>query len=392
MRSKPAKIQRKLKICILMDMIRAARRDKLSGILKYESLFGPFQLWVPNLEDFSLEKHSFTDCDGIIVDRALGDLAEEALRELSQPTVILDYQGKIEQLPASCCGIVETDNEADGLMGAEFFLERRFQHFGFVNENPRVLYSEIRQTAFEARLKQEGFSCEVYSVSKTAKTPASDLERLKRWLKKIPKPAGILCASDSRAHQALQACAQAGISVPQEVAMLGIDDDASVCQLCSPPLSSIVNDNQQGGYLAAELLIKRLSNPQSQPGFSQLRYPPKYIHQRKSTATYVNAAQFVQEALDFIELNNGIGISVDDVSKRVHVSRRRLEVSFRRATGKTVLEQIHEIRFNRICKLLRETTLKVSEIAQLCGYQSEFYIYSAFKRRMGMTILQYRRK
>ena len=402
------------RICVLLDLSLSACREKLRGILRYERLFGPFQLHLPSLESTQGSQFSFADFDGIIVDCAPLLFHDDWLKRARLPIVLLDYLSP-HTPPFENYGMVRCNGQAIGEMGAKHFLERHFTHFAFLDEASCINWSIARQRGFVEYLKSEGFDCQVYADGLPTGTPIKrDMQKLDRWLKNLPKPVALMAANDMRAHQALHLCAKAGIKVPGEIAVLGVDNDETICQISDPTLSSIANDNQTGGYLATELLVglirgkpivkkKRNQNPEkgieagqdlqiTPPNVQTAFYNPLYTFLRKSTSINQNAEPYVQDAFEFIQNNSGANINVFDVVKRVNVSRRLLEKQFKKTFGKTILDIINDVRFQRICMLLLETDLSVTEIAQLIGYESEYYICTAFKKRFGKTILQYRRE
>ncbi len=381
------------KICVLLDLRRNAVRNKLRGILNYGRLYGPIQFHLP--DHLTLEQFRANKYDGIIVNYISESSNSEIIQNCNCPVVFIDCVHIPEKYKnLECYGISRSDGLTVGKMGADYLLKYGFKHFGFVDEYVEKFWSLERRKGFVDRLREKGCDCHVFaqtfrpsvnfSVQKNA-----DKKRLQRWLMKLPKPIALMCACDERAHHVMIACQDAEISIPDDVSILGVDNDEMMCQVCMPQLSSIVNNEERGGFLAAELMMKLLRKP----GRGEVCfYEPQRIHERKSVKIYSSAQPFVQEALEYIVSNAGIGINVDDVANHVHVVRRRLEKHFRKAIGKTVLEKIQDARFERICALLLETSLTVQEIAQICGYQSDFYIYTAFKKRFGITIREFRQQ
>lgn len=309
-----------------------------------------------------------------------------------RPIVLLDYL-EDTAAPFYRFAHVRCDGNLIGRMGLEHFMKCGLSNFAFVDEVSNINWSLNRRNGFLSRWKElpEGFSdCFVYSEDILSKKyPKTESRRLLKWLRELPKPVGVFCAHDARAQQVIQACHKAEITIPKEVTVLGVDDDEDLCQICDPTLSSIRNDNEGGGYLAAEVLAKMMEFPSQklEPCF----YPPLYVHTRQSTAIQHHIESFLQDAIQFVEAHAGIGIQVSDVVRAAKVSRRLLEQHFRKVLKRSIHDVILDARFRRVCILLLETDLNINELARLCGFQSEYYICTAFKKRFGKTIFQYRK-
>ncbi len=374
------------RICLLIDLARSACRDKLEGILRYDRLYGPMQIHMPDLNFQPLKSISFRDYDGIIADGVDFFFPPQHLLQTHLPMVFIDkIWTPTDDTPF---GMVLGDNEAIGKMGAEFFLNHRLEHFAYVEETAQTVWSQNRGRGFAACLESKGINCTIYQYESAKNKQPNDLRRLSAWLQKLPRPVGVLCASDLRAHYTLEACRTAGLDVPGDVLLLGVDNDLTIDRLCDPPLSSIMNNNVEGGFLSARLMNQLLKSAPTSP--QTLYYQPSGVCERKSTLMYQNAPPFVQEAYEFIGLNAGIGIRVSDVQAHVRVSRRTLEQHFHKTFQRTVLDEINRVRFQRVRDLLLETNLSVREIARMCGFQSDFYIYTAYKHHFGVTIQQQR--
>lgn len=379
-------------ICILLDMSLSACREKLRGILRYERLFGPWKLHLPTFDDHPYARMSFTEYDGIIADCVPGRFPGEPLKKCRHPIVLLDYLEDIEP-SFHRFAHVRCDGNRIGKMGLEHFMKCGLSHFGFVDEMFNVNWSLNRRNGFLSRWKElspELSDCFIYSEDILCKKyPKTESRRLVKWLRELPKPIGVFCAHDARAQQVIQACHKAEIAIPKEVTVLGVDDDEYLCQICDPTLSSIRNDNEEGGYLAAEVLAEMMAVPGCKGGTRF--YPPLYVHTRQSTAIQHHIESFLQDAIQFVEAHAGIGIQVSDVVRVANVSRRLLEQHFRKVLRRSIHEVILDARFRRVCILLLETDLNINELARLCGFQSEYYICTAFKKRFGKTIFQYRK-
>ena len=206
----------------------------------------------------------------------------------------------------------------------------------------------------------------------------------------LPKPCGLMAAVDLRAKQVLDTCRTANIRVPEEIAVVGVDNDATICENTTPTLSSVLPDFEGGGYLAAELLDRLFRGLQRKT--LHLTYGVRGIVQRQSSQYLRQSDRMIASAIEFIRLNACAGITVTDVVTQMSVSRRYAERHFRAACGHSVLDEIQHHRLERVCSLLRETNLPIREIGERCGYDTEIYLKVLFKKRFGMTMRDYRKR
>ncbi|MDO4573743.1 MAG: DNA-binding transcriptional regulator [Planctomycetia bacterium] len=363
-------------------------REKLRGILRYERLYGPWRIFLPSRSRTRFANLPFENFDGIISGSDSGLPLHSAAALQHIPVALIDY-GEWNP-PFQNMIQVRCNNEEIGEMGAEYLLELGMKHFAFVEQTFEVNWSVIRRLAFEKRIAREGLDCSVFSrYSASGRDSREDTESLKRWLQKLPRPTGIMTANDTRAVQVLYACHEAGLEVPQEIALLGVDDDEMLCQMCDPSLSSLLLDCEYGGFLAAEWLDKRMrgkSPPPETPTYQTLR-----VCERRSTSIHYKLDPFIVEVKEFIEENAWQGISVADVVAHSHASRSTLERAFRQAYHCTLLEKIQRVRFERVCRFLLETDLTVAEIASLCGFRSVSALSFQFKKRFGKTTGEFRK-
>jgi len=180
----------------------------------------------------------------------------------------------------------------------------------------------------------------------------------------------------------------AEIDIPDEVAILGVDNDELICETTDPPMSRIVNDYEGCGYRAAGMLDALMRGAYRKQQIDY--YGPMYVVQRRSTETMMIDDRIVAQAVEFIRLNSSASISVGDVVRQLNLSRRLLELRFKETLGRTVHNEILRARMDRARNLLIGTDLRISEIAVLCGYQNEYYLSTVFKRFFGTTMSRFR--
>jgi LacI family transcriptional regulator len=210
------------------------------------------------------------------------------------------------------------------------------------------------------------------------------------WLKSLPKPVGLMTFADDRSQQVIDTCKIAGVNVPDEVAVIGVDNDDLICDLSDPPLSSIAFNTERAGYEAAELLDKLMAGKKVVNQTIVVR--PTHIVTRQSTNIIAIEDRVVADAARFIRQHSRKIIQVSDVTSAVMVSRCTLERRFRRALGKSVLKELKRVRTDQITQMLMETNLSVSQIASTLGYLSATHIARYFRQEKGISPLAYRKK
>ena len=210
------------------------------------------------------------------------------------------------------------------------------------------------------------------------------------WLQSLAKPVGVMACNDVRGRQVIEACLEAGLRVPDDVAVLGVDEDRLLCELANPPLSSVVLNLDRAGYQAAELLdglmAGRLQPPQ------RILAEALWIIPRRSTDVLAIEDRHVAAAVRFIRDHCREAIAVGDVVSQANISRRGLEIRFQHVLGRSIRQQIQRVRLGWSQRLLVETNLSAEKIAHACGFSSLSYLSSVFRRELGTTLTDYRRQ
>jgi LacI family transcriptional regulator len=339
----------------------------------------------------SLQHQKF---DGIIA-RIETEQVWRSIEKLSAPTVDLRGMFKPSQ------GVsFNTDPVACAAMAIEHFRERGLKRVAFCGYEG-VDFSDKRREAFvrlsiEARLLVEHFPIQATTAPQVAHldTLQRELagewidEQLDHWLAELPKPIGLWACNDVRARQVLASARRKGIRVPDDIAVLGVDDDEVICDLSHPPLSSIEPNTHRIGYEGAAQLASLMKG--EVPDSKLLLIPPIRIAARKSSDMYAVADLEVAAALHFIR-EHGLGrIGVEDVVRATSISRTTLERRFREVVGRTPREEIERIRIQRVRTLLTDTTYSLEKIADLTGFGSPAHVVTAFRRHHRCTPGQYR--
>jgi LacI family transcriptional regulator len=285
---------------------------------------------------------------------------------------------------------VETDDAEIARQAADHLLQRGFRHFGYCGD-PRFNWSNWRCETFHRQITQAGFDCSIYPPSRNPHGPASwerEQAAIGAWIQSLPKPVGVMACYDIRGREVLHVCRQNGVSVPDEVAVIGVDNDELICDLADPPLSSVIPDTQRTGYEAARLLDLLMAGQSELPLAHLIK--PLGIVVRGSTDVLATDDPDVSAAVRFIRAHAREGIKVEDVLRAVSLSRWILESRFEKLLGRTPHEEITRVQLERVKELLAETDLSLAAIAHRAGYKHVEYMSVVFKREIGVPPSQYR--
>jgi LacI family transcriptional regulator len=322
--------------------------------------------------------------DGIIA-RVENEAIAGALKATRLPVVDVSAA-----LPEPAFPRVVTNSEAVTRLAAEHLLERGFTHFGYCGD-PQFLWSAQRRKYFETHLRKRGMSCSEFDPRKipTGTTTAEgEVSSIARWLAQLPKPVGVLACYDIRGQQVLEACRLAQLAVPEEVAVIGVHNDELLCELCDPPLTSVIPNARRAGFLAAGLLARMMQGDHVPP---QVHYvEPIGVAARQSTDAVAVTEPKISAVVRFIRDHAAERITVSDVLRAVPMARTLLERKFKQFFGHTPHEYIQRVRLDRAKMLLNSTDLPVGAIAERLGFEYSEYLSVAFKRATGLTPKSYR--
>lgn len=328
----------------------------------------------------------FDDIDLSQVDAVIGGFYEPAwVAQVKQAGIIaVNTSNSRESIDLPRVG---TGDLAIGQMGANHLLERGYCHFGFLTRDNNW-YSHRRLEGFREVIEDNASrTCHVYPPS-SSKTP-DDERPIARWLDALPKPIGIMAANDIRGRQLIDAAVTMGLRVPEDVGVLGVDNDEFASALAARPLSSIELHGHETGYRAAQILDALLAGEKPH---SPLWIQPLRVVTRRSTDVTISQDEVVSKALQFIREHSGEPITVSDVLKAVDVSQTSLEVRMKQAIGKTPHVAINSAKIERARKLLNTTAMTIGQVAQQCGYTRQERFNVVFKRITGMTPSQFRQQ
>lgn len=338
------------------------------------------------------DPRSLAEYDAFIV-RVLDDHMEQILRRTHKPVVDVFY-GKVR----SGFGVADLDNVAIGNLAAEHFISRGFQEFAYCGYDG-INFSDVRRTTFARAVEQSGHVCHVFTPRKRDANyfnenvvkgeryapPASEARAIRSWLQKLPKPVAVFCSHDLRAYQVLTLCRDAGIAVPNEVAILGVDDDAILCGFTTPTISSIDPNGFETGREAVRIALKMLRSPEarSNPPCSLVK-PPLRLIVRGSSEIYPVDPPWLSDALVYINRNATRGITAADVFAHVGLSHTTVGSAFRQKVGMSVQDMLAKVRMEEACRLL-QNGISVTDAAQKSGFSSAQYFCRAFAAEHGMS-------
>jgi len=376
----------------LIDAARAYERQLVRGVLNYSHLHGPWTLLrrTPVASGgkgrISLDELANWDADGIILRESNSSLD---IHKLEIPCVYAPNT-KI----SSCYPNVLTNDLAIGRMAVEHLLGLGYHHLAFYGLERKFHWSNGRKNGFIKALKHRpGCTSAVYELdSKLMKIDRAARQRgLRDWLASQPTPFGLMLCTDDCCIDCFDACQDAGLRIPDDVAVLGVGNDELICNFVDPPLSSIYWNTEQTGYDAAELLDGMMTGSIPREGYDVCA-EPLHIVERKSTDISASSDPHVAAALQFIKDHATSNIHVEDVLSNIPVSRRVLYRKFKAQLGRSIYAEIRRVRADRAATFLTESNLSIHEIALNLGYEDSKNFSRMFRQEKKMTPAQYRIK
>lgn len=325
--------------------------------------------------------------DGVISKEMAPDLFEQCL-DRNIPCIDLSDYPTFDGIPK-----IRPDNKAIGHLAGEYFNEKGYRNFAFCGFS-NMPWSDDRKEGFIEALNQVGRKPVIFESDHPklaeARWDKFNVQQIQDWLDQIPKPLAVLCANDMRGLQVIEACGRLEIQVPEEVSILGVNNDTIRCDLANPPLSSISLNADYYGQTAARLMDRMIDG--YVPEEKEIFIEPGEIVNRRSTDAFCIDDPCVTSALHLIKNNACTGITVDWVVRQVHISRSGLERRFRKYLGKSPQVEIRNVQIQKIKQLLLETNYTLAHIASLTGFEHPEYMSVVFKKITGLTLNQYRQK
>lgn len=371
------------RVALLVETSLGSGREILRGIARYARQSGGWELFHAAGGLAEVNPDWLCDWEGdAVIARIQSSELVVPLERLGIPVV--DVLGVCEnRFP-----LVHVDDVAISRMVARYFLDRDFRHlafYGIDGEN----WSHRREAAFRNCCS----GAESYSLLESprrSRTSAADrFTRLRTWLRELPKPVAVMVCSDQRGLELLEACLSEGISVPEEVSVVGVDNDLSLCELGAPPLSSVRGGHFQVGYEAARLIDHLLSGAPAD--FAPLLVPPSEIIERDSSRTFAIDDPVVAKGVRFIRENLAAPITNDSIARASGISRTLFQKRFRNAMNQSIREYILARRIDRALVLVESTDMPLAEIAERSGFRHQEYLGQVVKKATGSTPGQLRK-
>lgn len=365
-------------VALLIETSNSYARGLLHGIRGYVRAHGGWSIYM-NEQSRGQSAPTWLNHwhgDGVIA-RIETEQIAQVLVERALPTIDLSAARHVPSFP-----YVETDDREIARAAADHLMGRGFKQLAFCGDR-RFTWSNHRREYFQEYVEQAGRPLFVHETKARRDDWQVEQQRLVDWLRALPKPVGVMACYDIRGREVLEACRAAGIAVPYEVAVIGVDDDELICDLSDPPLSSVIPNAHRTGYEAAAMLDRMMAGAESPTGAHLI--PPLGIAVRQSSDILAIDDADVAAALRFIHDHAAEGVHVEDVLAQVPVSRRVLETRFRELVGRTPHQEILRVQIDRVKQLLATTDLTLEAIAHRCGFRHAEYMNVVFKRLCGTT-------
>lgn len=376
-------------VALIIETSSIYGRDLLSGIVRYMRMHDQWSVFLEQRDLWKQPPTWLNDWQGDgIISRATTPKLLEAVAETGVPFVeVTDRRGEVE-MPQ-----VRSDDAAIGRMGAEHLLDRGFQRFAFCGFKGEA-WSKRREDAFaEAVKKKSQAECLRHNSTwhgRSARAWKEEQRWIVDWLQKLTPPFAVMACNDIRGQQVIDACSSLNLAVPEQVAVMGVDNDELLCRVCSPPLSSVIPNAETVGFRAAETLAQLMDG--DSPTLDVQLIEPLGVAVRQSTDVVAVEDRDIATALHFIREHACHGLTVDEVVRHNPVSRSTLERQLRKYLGRTPQQEIRHVQVTRVRELLLATDLSAERIAVLCGFEHPEYLHVVFKRVTGMTPGEFRRK
>jgi len=375
------------RIILYLDIARGFGRDMLSGIARYSTLNGPWTFYrkapayLRSGPDINLQEIKEWNPDGIICSIAHA----QELESLKIP--IIGYDPGTYDGPIPC---VVADHPETGRRAARHLLDLGHRNFAFCGFNS-LNWSQVRCQAFCAEIEKAGASVNLYNGPNKTTSWSKEEPLIKAWIQSLPKPIGLFCVNDDRAASIIETCRALEFGMPEDISILGADDDEYICDLENPPLTSVRVSSDQAGYEAAGLLHQMIQGTEKMEGQRIIAHASG-ITARQSTDILMVQNTEVRKALRFIRENINQPIRVTDVVDATALTHRALNDQFHKELGTSIGKQLTRARIDYIIRLLTDTDMQIQEIANTVGYDDDRHFSRFFKRATGLTPQAYRNK
>ena len=383
-------------ILVAFSKFDLTHRQMMEGILKYAHE-NCASTWRPQLELRDFSQRNLTELkeggfDGIIA--AVINPADRR-RYLAANIPVVLYEPTLAKWDRSLrpehAVTFFNDHAAEGRTAAEYFIERGYSHFAYVGTPEPIAWSEARRKGFISTLSKNGFSCRVFQLREQASRRNFMFEsgQLAKWLSKLPPKTALFAVHDERAQQIVSLADKAGISIPDRIAVLGVDDDELLCTTASPPISSIPVRAAETGYRFAKALDDLFHGRHQD---SVVRTCHTRVITRRSTDVSLIDDPFVARAVAYMRQHLSESIGGQQLAAAANCSLRTIQIRMLSALGRTPKEQFAFLRRTEAVSLLANTSMSVNQIARACGFCGSSHLGLHLKRHFGLAPLAMRRR
>ena len=378
------------KILLLTDFSSGYSRNLLKGIVRYSKEVGNWSFQRMPLyyrmlygENGVVEWAKKWQADAIIAQ--LSDVNIELLNDLNIPIIVQNYRDRNKAVSNLTGDYFNT-----GVMAAKFFLNRGYRNFAFYGFKGAI-WSRERADGYSHEIEKQGYKLAILeNDNKDREEWSYNHTVLGNWLQSLPKPVALFACDDHFALQISETCNVYNINVPDDIAILGVDNDDLLCNISDPSLSSIVLDVENGGYNAGKLLHQLITKEITEP--FNIVVNPLIIERRKSTEKYAVSDKNIRTILNYIEKNYANHLSVEELVKQVPLSRRVLEKKFKEETGESLYQYIQNYRIDQFTRLLITTDYSLFEAALQSGFENYKNVSRIFRKYKALSPAEYRKR
>lgn len=374
-------------VALLIETSGSYGRGLLAGIAKYNREHGGWSTYFRphGLNDKPPEWLKRWSGDGMLVRIDTKEMAELCAHSKAS---VVNLRGTLPNIPFP---FIAVDNEQVAKLAFQHLLERGFKNFAFCGQ-PRGGNPSLDQRAdfFRDIVENAGNTCHIFAAVQSNPNPdwEEEQDRMAAWIRGLPKPVGVMACNDERGLQLLDAARRCGATVPDEVAVIGVDNDAPLCDLSIPPLTSVDVNAEGIGYEAAALLDRMMGG--KKVAAKPVKMPPRGVITRRSTDVIASEDEEVNRAVSFIRENACKGLQVVDVLTHLGMSRASLQQRMKQIAGRTIHQEIQRVRLERAKQLLVMSGMTIKQIARESGFASVQYMTRMFRSATNETPAKYR--
>lgn len=374
-----------LKVILLIDCASEFDRRLLRGIMRYSKENGPWQFYrIPSDFQWNMDREAWIaewaktwKADAII---GRWDEAKSVMLDSLDIPIVLQNNITRSDVYSNLTG----DYEMTGRMAARYFSRRFFVNYAFYGIK-NIIWSEERCRGFQEEVELLGGRFYSYKADPEDSFPREDVAA---WIEKLPKPVALFCCDDAHALFVSETCIMSGVNIPEEVILLGVDNDELLCNISDPPISSIELDVEHGGYMTCKMLHEMVLRHCEKP--FNVVVNPLGIIERESTLRYNISDPEVENLVKYIDDNYNREFDLHKVFEIVPLSRRSIEMRFKKAMGTTVYQYVIKKRIDHLAHLLVTTDRPVADITYEVGFRDCFNIARVFRKHKGCSPLEYR--